>query len=179
MDGSLTPLGCENCKLNYPCCRELITVGPRRAVISNFLLLPDEKERFERLLEQHGKKAVILPRDRVGDRITTYQVATSPCPFFDLEAKKCSIYEQRFNYCKAYPFIYVRDLQPMPTHNCPWFWKHKTERQKDMLKPQMLNYVMTSKLIIETIAEQLEHDIDKPIYVYSLDTMKWVRVNDV
>lgn len=84
------------------------------------LLLPEEKDRIERLAGEKGVSVKILPRLAVGDRpekIIAYQMMGKEngdlCPFLDVTGDGrsphggylCKIYKQRPLACSAYPVI--------------------------------------------------------------------------
>lgn len=87
------------------------------------LLLPEEKDRMERLAREKGIGSKILPRLAVGrsaigpEKIIAYQMMGRQekdgdwCPFLDIENRSphggfaCGIYDQRPLACSAYPLI--------------------------------------------------------------------------
>lgn len=87
------------------------------------LLLPEEKDRMEKLAEEKGVQVRILPRLAVGkslagpEKIIAYQMMGKQekdgdlCPFLDLENRSphggfaCGIYRQRPLACSAYPVV--------------------------------------------------------------------------
>ena len=89
------------------------------------LILPEEKERIEKLAIKNGLKIKILPRigiskneDEEPTKILAYQLMGSEkngntCPFLDIDSGKksshggfpCKIYNERPLACTAYPLI--------------------------------------------------------------------------
>jgi Fe-S-cluster containining protein len=89
------------------------------------LILPEEKEKIEKLAEEKGVDVIILPRIGISTeknlnfiKILAYQMMGrekngNTCPFLDTGSGKksphggfpCSIYEKRPLACKAYPLI--------------------------------------------------------------------------
>lgn len=106
--------GCSDCCIyrEYYPSKEFGKIG--------VLLLPEEKEKVERLARQIGLSVRIVPRLAVGvsgpETVIAYQLMGSRddgdlCPFLDENAKSphggsaCSIYGKRPLACNAYPVI--------------------------------------------------------------------------
>jgi hypothetical protein len=107
--------GCSDCCIyrEYYPSKEFGKIG--------VLLLPDEKEKVERLAAEMGVDVRIVPRLAVGKKgpetVIAYQMMGRQggngdwCPFLDENAKSphgghaCSIYKERPLACRAYPVL--------------------------------------------------------------------------
>ena len=106
------------------CCIEREYYPSKKFGKIGVLILPDEKERIERLAKKKKVKITILPRIGISegiesiDKILAYQMMGiekngNTCPFLDTESKKrsphggysCKIYNERPLACRAYPLI--------------------------------------------------------------------------
>lgn len=107
------------------CCIEREYYPSKKFGKIGVLVLPEEKERIERLANKHGLKIKILPRigisekeDSAPTKILAYQMMGSEkngntCPFLDIDSGNksphggfpCKIYKERPLACNAYPLI--------------------------------------------------------------------------
>lgn len=104
------------------------------------LILPEEKQRLERLARKKSLALRIIPRLAVGlkgpEKIIAYQMMGKNadgdlCPFLDLEGDpaphgglRCSIYKDRPAACSAYPVISDKPVGLDP--HCRFCKKHST-----------------------------------------------------
>jgi Fe-S-cluster containining protein len=104
------------------------------------LLLPEEKEKMERLARERQISVRILPRLAVGnggpDKIIAYQMMGKEsdgdfCPFLDENNRSphgglaCSIYNDRPLACRAYPVIDAGKTATLDPH-CQFCKQHST-----------------------------------------------------
>ena len=107
------------------CCIEREYYPSKRFGKIGVLILPEEKERIEKLAEKNGLKIKILPRigiskekRRLPEKILAYQLMGSEkngdmCPFLDTDGINksphggfpCKIYKERPLACMTYPLI--------------------------------------------------------------------------
>jgi Fe-S-cluster containining protein len=107
------------------CCIEREYYPSKKFGKIGVLVLPEEKERIEKLAIKNGMEIKILPRigisekkDLTPTKILAYQLMGSEkngntCPFLDLESGEksphgglpCKIYKERPLACSAYPLI--------------------------------------------------------------------------
>ena len=112
------------------------------------LILPEEKEKIEKLSKIHHKKTRVIPRigvseDKTGPKkILAYQLMGiekngNTCPFLDIEGKNlsphggfsCKIYENRPLACRAYPLI---ESKPMILDEKCKFCKEHGHTEKNL-----------------------------------------------
>lgn len=107
------------------CCIEREYYPEKKFGKIGVLILPEEKEKLEKLANENGMGILILPRIGVSNeknseviKILAYQMMGlekngNTCPFLDKDSGKksphggypCSIYEKRPLACRAYPLI--------------------------------------------------------------------------
>lgn len=107
------------------CCEEREYYPSKRFGKIGVLILPEEKNRIEKLAKEKGIEVSVLPRIGISDResdkptkILAYQMMGiekngNTCPFLDTKTENksphggfpCKIYENRPLACKAYPVI--------------------------------------------------------------------------
>jgi hypothetical protein len=126
------------------CCIEREYFPSKKFGKIGVLILPEEKERIEKLGENKKNKINILPRIGVSEKnnsaptkILAYQMMGiekngNTCPFLDTEGKNksphggfpCSIYNDRPLACRTYPLI---ESNPITLdEKCKFCKEHKT-----------------------------------------------------
>lgn len=108
------------------CCRSLQT--KHKDYYSGLFLFPKEVKKLRQLSHAKGVKLTILPQQGVTtkikkhiikpDKIISYQLADSICPFLDRETNRCTVYDKRPVTCRAFPI-----LTPSPMtfiQDCVW-----------------------------------------------------------
>jgi Fe-S-cluster containining protein len=111
------------------------------------LLLPEEKDKIEKLAREKGIEVRILPRLAVGDKagpekVIAYQMMGKQkdgdlCPFLDLEKRSlhggfaCGIYKQRPLACSAYPVVDADSRVATLDSHCQ-FCKHHDSTKADL-----------------------------------------------
>ena len=126
------------------CCIEREYFPSKKFGKIGVLILPEEKERIEKLAKQNGLEIKILPRIGVSNdknsiptKILAYQMMGidangNTCPFLDTTSGKksphggfpCNIYDERPLACKTYPLI---ESQPITLdQKCKFCKEHQT-----------------------------------------------------
>ena len=129
------------------CCIEREYYPSKKFGKIGVLILPEEKERIERLAESIGKNIKILPRIGISEdknagptKILAYQLMGiekngNTCPFLDTESGEksphggfpCMIYNERPLACMTYPLI---ESNPITLdEKCKFCRKHGTADQ--------------------------------------------------
>lgn len=136
--------GCSDCCINreyYPS-EDFGKIG--------VLLLPEEKEKMQRLAREKGFSVKIVPRLAVGENheeIIAYQMMGRQadgdlCPFLDVDEKSphggyaCSIYKKRPLACSAYPVIDAGRTATLDPH-CQFCKHHSTTASLDGLQSEL------------------------------------------
>lgn len=136
------------------------------------LLLPDEKERIERLAKEKSIEVKIMPRLAIGssnspENIIAYQLMGKQengdlCPFLDLEERSphegyaCSIYTQRPLACNAYPVIDANSKGATLDGHCQ-YCKHHCNSTKASLEGLEQELESLSKIKAAVRAEDNMH----------------------
>lgn len=121
------------------CCIEREYYPSKKFGKIGVLILPEEKERIERLAKKYNIKISILPRIAITDskKIIAYQLMGvekngNLCPFLDVSSNersphggyKCKIYQERPLACIAYP---LNESNPIILdEKCKFCKEHKT-----------------------------------------------------
>lgn len=126
------------------CCIEREYFPEKKFGKIGVLILPEEKERIEKIAKEKGIEVLILPRIGISNKknlesieVLAFQMMGiekngNTCPFLDtITTKKsphggypCKIYENRPLACRTYPLI---ELQPITLdEKCKFCKEHKT-----------------------------------------------------
>ncbi len=155
------------------------------------LLLPEEKERIEKLAKEKKIEVKIMPRLAIGrrsssahpEKIIAYQLMGKQgngdlCPFLNLEEHSphegyaCSIYAQRPLACSAYPVIDTSATDATLDSNCQ-FCKYHCNSTKASLKGLEQELESLSKIKAAVRAED-----DVYVWRYATATGKEARFDE-
>jgi Fe-S-cluster containining protein len=167
------------------CCIEREYFPSKKFGKIGVLILPEEKERIEKLGESKGIKINILPRIGVSEKndskptkILAYQMMGiekngNTCPFLDTKGENksphggfpCNIYNDRPLACRTYPLI---ESNPITLdEKCKFCKEHKTANEnlnneiESLLK--IKNKMMTDATIIWRYATRVGEQEDQQI----------------
>lgn len=110
------------------------------------------------------------------EEIICYQVATEPCPLYDMDAKRCRRYDLRPAACRAYP-INLSGGGLTVEASCGWFERNKNKLKFGRTRIDAVEEIQNALEIHNDFGEYAKRlSKNAVVMIYDAEKRKWVEI---